>query len=130
MSEQNNQSMVSTEETFVVKQGGNVCGFFAFFLTAIYAVYIVSYFADLFLDSLSGYLATAIVTPHLLCIILATVFSGLGRFGHKRWGMLTAGILLAVSAVLMMTYAPMVILQCVLCFVAYARMGIVYKEKA
>lgn len=116
-----------TEEVYVHKMKGRVTGFFAMLLTAIYAIYILSYFGGLFMDTFSGYLATAIVMPHLLCVTLATIFVCIGFFGKKRWAMLTAGILLAVSAVLMMTYAPMVIIQDVLCFISYARMGS-YKE--
>jgi hypothetical protein len=75
------------------------------------------------MDSLGGYIAMRIVMPHLICVLLAAIFSLIGFFGRKRWAMLTSGILMSVSAVLMMQYAPMVIVQAILFFVSYARMG-------
>lgn len=122
-----NQEVTYTEEVYVRKMKGRVTGFLAMLLTVIYAIYILSYFGGMFLDTFTGYLATIMVMPHLLCVTLGTIFVCIGFLGKKRWAMLTAGILLAVSAVLMMTYAPMVIVQAVLCFISYARMGS-YKE--
>lgn len=116
-----------TEEVYVHKMKGRITGFFAMLLTVIYAIYILSYFSGMFLDTFTGYLATMMVMPHLLCVTIATIFVCIGFFGKKRWAMLTSGILLAVSAVLMMTYAPFVIVQTILCFISYARMGS-YKE--
>lgn len=102
---------------------GRFSGGVATALTVLYSVYILSYFGDIGMDSLGGYLAMQIVMPHLICVLLAAIFSLIGFFGRKRWAMLTSGILMAVSAVLMMQYAPMVIVQAILFFVSYARMG-------
>lgn len=115
------QAVQSTE--YIMKMKGRVTGFIAMILTALYALYICSYFSSVGMDSIGGYFAMQIVMPHMICVVVATIFVCIGFFGKKRWAMLTAGILLAVSAVLMMTYAPMVIVQAVLCFVSYARMG-------
>lgn len=122
-----NQKLAYTEEVYVHKMKGRITGFLAMLLTVIYAIFILSYFGSMFLDTFTGYLATVMVMPHLLCVTLGTIFVCIGFLGKKRWAMLTAGILLAVSAVLMMSYAPMVIVQAVLCFISYARMGS-YKE--
>ena len=44
-------------------------------------------------------------------------------------GFLTAGILLIVAAVIFLTYAMLVVVQAVLAFIAYARMGVKVEEK-
>lgn len=116
-----------TEELYIQKEKGKISGLLAMLLTVLYALYIFFYFNDIGMDSLTGYIAMRIVMPHMVCVVVAAVFACIGFFGKKRWAMLTSGILLAVSAVLMMSYAPMVIVQAVLCFISYARMGS-YKE--
>lgn len=105
-----------------MKTKGNIIGFFAAFLTLAYCIYVVCYFYGI-IDTGAGMIASVIVMPHMVCVAVASIFAMVGRFAHKRWGMLTAGILLAVSAVLMLSYAPLVIVQLVLCFIAYVRMG-------
>lgn len=101
---------------------GRFVGFLAFALTLAYAIYIAMYFRDVSMETLSGFVATSIVMPHLVCVFLSVIFSAVGLFGWKRWGMLVAGILLSVSSALMLTYLPMVVVQAILCFIAYIRM--------
>ena len=105
------------------KPKGKVSGCIGMALTVIYAIYIVQYFGGIGINTLTGYLVNSIVMPHMLCVVVAAIFSCIGVFGNKRWAMLTAGILMAVSAVLMTMYAQLVIVQAVLLFVSYARMG-------
>lgn len=69
-----------------------------------------------------GAIAAALVTPHLLCALLALVFNALGFAMGKRGFALTAGILYAVSMVLFPMYFFFVIVQMILCFVAFAKM--------
>ena len=73
---------------------------------------------------MGGAIATAIVTPHMVCIAVAAVMSIIGFFGKARWAFLVAGILLIVAAVVFLTYAMFVIVQAVLAFIAYGRMGV------
>ena len=108
------------------KMKGRVVGFLGTALTVLYAIYIISYFGDIHMENLGGMIATALVMPHMICVGLAALFSLVGFFGKKRWAMLTAGILMAVAAIVFMTYAMFVIIQAILLFIAYARMG-VYK---
>lgn len=104
------------------RRKGRFIGSMAFLLTLVYAIYIGSYFRSVSFDTVGGFIATSIVMPHIVCVFLSVIFSAVGLFGYKPWGMLVAGILLAVSAALMLTYLPMVIFQSVLCFVSYIRM--------
>lgn len=111
-----------------MKTKGRISGVLCMLLTVLYAIYIYSYFSNASSQNLGGAIATALVTPHMACVVVAAIFAILGFFAKKRWAMLTCGILLVVAAVLFMTYAPMVIVQAILAFVAYARMGIASEQ--
>lgn len=67
-------------------------------------------------------IASAIVTPHLVCTLVAVVFNALGLFMNKAAFALVAGILYAVAMVLFVMYFMFVIIEMVLSFVAYAQM--------
>ena len=107
-----------------MKVKGRVSGLLCMILTVAYAIYIVSYFSKAGSANLGGAIATAIVTPHMVCVAVAAIMTIIGFFGKARWAFLTAGILLVVAAVIFLTYAMLVVVQAVLAFIAYARMGI------
>ena len=107
----------------VPKNHGRTSGFLGTVLTILYAVYIIWYFGNIWSGTLSGAIATTLVTPHLICVVVSAVISLVGYCSHKRWAMLTSAILMAVSAALMPTYAKMVIAQIVLFIISYVRMG-------
>lgn len=67
-------------------------------------------------------LATVLVMPHLALTVLAVIFNALGFFMSKRAFALTAGILYTVALVLFPPYFMFVIVQMILCFVAFAKM--------
>ena len=107
-----------------MKVKGRITGFLCMLLTVAYAIYIVSYFAGISTKDAGSAIATALVTPHMACVAVAAIMSIIGFFGKARWVFLTCGILLVVAAVIFLTYAMMVVIQAVLAFIAYARMGI------
>ncbi len=107
-----------------MKMKGRISGLLCMILTVTYAIYIVSYFAKAGETNVGGAIATAIVTPHMACAAVAAVMSVIGFFCKARWAFLVCGILLVVAAVIFLTYAMMVVVQAVLAFIAYARMGI------
>lgn len=96
-------------------------------LGAAYLIYLVCYFVGSMasagdgIELAAGGLATAIVMPHMVCVALAVAFNWLGWFLNAPWSALVAGILYAVSMVLMFLYALFVVVQMVLCFIAYAK---------
>ena len=92
-------------------------------LTVLYALYIISYFYNASSENAGGAIATAIVTPHMVCVAIAAIMTIIGFLGKARWAFLVAGILLIVAAVVFLMYAPFVLLQAVLAFITYARMG-------
>lgn len=73
-------------------------------------------------EQLGAALATALVAPHLALTALAVIFNALALFLRRRAFALVAGILYAVAMVLFLAYAMFVVVEMVLCFVAYARM--------
>ena len=97
-------------------------------LGVAYLVYLISYFvggmasAGDDIELAAGGLAAAIVMPHMVCVALAVVFNWLGWTLNAPWGALVAGILYAVSMVLMFLYAMFVVVQMILCFIAFAKM--------
>lgn len=107
-----------------MKVKGRITGFLCMLLTVVYAIYLVSYFAGISTKDAGSAIATALVTPHMVCVAIAAVMSIIGFFGKARWAFLTCGILLVVAAVVFLPYAMMVVIQAVLAFIAYARMGI------
>jgi len=91
--------------------------FISFILGLVYALYIVSYFLGIGAASVSGALATALVTPHMLFVVLAVIFNGLGYFKNKRSFALLGAIFYAISIFLFMYYFMFVILQTILSFI-------------
>lgn len=108
---------------------GTIPTLLALIIGAAYLVYCVNYFngvnasdsADT-AEAIGKGLATALVTPHLICVGCAVLFNLLGVFLRGTTGFqLTAGILYTVSAVLFVAYFMFVIVEAVLCFIGYAR---------
>ena len=102
------------------KKKGRGLAIFSFLLSLAYVIYIISYFGNISMESIGGFLATSIVMPHMLCAGLGAIFLGVGSICYKGWGVLTGSILLAVAAILFPTYALMVIIQTVIGFISYA----------
>lgn len=94
--------------------------FLSALVSSCYSIYLIHYFYSLGFD-LSSSIATAIVTPHILCCVLGSVFMWIGFFGNSKAMALTGAILYCVAAVLFITYAPFTIPSVVLGFVGYSR---------
>lgn len=95
-------------------------------LGALYLVYSMAYWSGAVSGSgseaLGGAIAATLVMPHLVCTLVAVVFNALGLFMNKGAFALVAGILYAVAMVLFPMYFFFVVVQMVLCFVAYGKM--------
>lgn len=105
----------------------NKCLLVSFILGLLYSVYIISYFANGVGNSsgaeqLGASIATAIVLPHMIVTVLATIFNALGYFLNKRGFALTGAILYAVAMVLFPVYFFFVIIQMILSFVGFSKM--------
>ncbi len=95
----------------------------SFILGALYAFYLIAYFFNVGSSSVGGAIATALVMPHMICVVLAVIFNGLGCFKNSRGFTLTGAILYAVSIVLFIPYFIFVIIQMILSFVGFSKLG-------
>lgn len=115
-----------------MKTKRSVCFLISAILTTLYMVLMIFYFTSLYAASDSEIytaglmIGTTLVMPHLVVTGVALVLNWIGWALNQRWAALTCGILYAVSIVLMFTYFWGIIVQMVLCFVAFALM----KKKA
>ena len=92
-----------------------------------YLIYLICYFTGSMgvtdsAEALGAGIATALVTPHMICVGLAALFSWIGWALRARWAALVAGISYAVSIVCMFLCAVFVLLEMIFCFVAFADM--------
>lgn len=100
----------------------------SFILGLIYVVLLVSYFGGTLIgtkgaEQVGAGLATAVIFPHFICAALATLFNGIGWAMNSRGFALTGGILYAVSMILFPLYFFFVIVQVILSFVGYSKLG-------
>lgn len=78
-------------------------------LVSLYAIYLMSYFYGGVANSngdeqVAGAIATALVTPHMILIVLGVVFSVVALFANKNWAAITSCVLVFVSTLLMPVY--------------------------
>lgn len=99
----------------------------SFILGIIYSIYLICYFTGA-VGSSSGSeqagaaIATVLVMPHMVAVVIATIFNGLALFLNKRGFALTGAILYTVAIALMPIYFMFVIIQMILSYVAFAKM--------
>ena len=94
-----------------------------------YSLYLLFYFSGTISGDISdaevagGAIATLLVTPHIVMVILSTIFNILSVALRKVGFALTSGILYSVSGALMPIYLPFVIPMIILSFVGFAKMN-------
>lgn len=93
----------------------------------LYSIYVVTYFAGVGGDgdvakSIGGAIATALVMPHMILVVLATIFNWLGYSGNKRGFALTGAILYTVAGVAFPLYLMFVVPSLVLSFIGFAKL--------
>ncbi len=97
-------------------------------LGLLYSIYIISYFSNGIFGSkgstevLGAAIATAVVTPHIILVVLATIFNWIAYFSNKRGFALTGCILYAVGGAIFIMYIIFVIPSMILSFVGYAKL--------
>lgn len=101
----------------------NKCLIFSIILTILYFVYSFVYWSDpniLEETSQSAFdLATFLVAPHFVFVLLAALFDVFALFTRKRPLALISGIFYILSIILLPFYVLFVIVQTVLSFVAF-----------
>lgn len=107
----------------------NVLLLVAAILGSAYLIYLVSYMAAAPVSTGNSAadagtaIAMMMIMPHAALTGLAVVFNWIGWGLNKRWAALTAGILYAVAIVMMFMYFMFVVVEMVLCFVAFAQLS-------
>ena len=101
---------------------GHVLGFVAVVLTAFYAFRLFSHFGSIQYE-LVGLIASRIVMPHMIFVVVALFFSVIGLFEQKRWCMLVACVLMGISALFMLDYTRYIAVPALFLFFAYVEMG-------
>ena len=97
-------------------------------LGTIYLFFLVSHFiggtltSENLSDTLAGSIATFIIAPHMVLIVLSVIFNWIGWAANLIWAALVAGILYSVSILAMPLYFPFVILQLTFSFIAFSKM--------
>lgn len=99
-------------------------------LSTLYVTYLIYYVSSTGSKASSGDSAAqvgttigiAIILPHLICTGIALLMNILGYFLNVRGLVLTAAILYTVAIVLMPVYAPFVLVQTILCYIAFVKM--------
>ena len=62
-------------------------------LGTAYLIYLISYFTGAIgEEAVSGTIATALVTPHMVCVGIAAIFNWIGWAMSVRWGALVADL--------------------------------------
>lgn len=111
------------------KEKLNKCLLVAFILGVLYSLWSVVYWGSAVpsaadgSEALGAGIATAIIMPHMVCSVLATIFNGLGLFMRKRGFALTGAILYTVALVLFIPYFYFVIIQMILSYIGFAKLG-------
>lgn len=104
-------------------------------LGVAYSIYIVSYFSGAVTgtqtgsEAVGGAIATALVTPHMICVVIAAIFNSIAALANKRGFALVGAILYCVAAVMFLMYAPFVLPSIILSFIGYARLGKINKKQ-
>ena len=88
-------------------------------LSALYVIYLIYYISSTGSKVSTGDSATQVGTA----IGIALLMNALGYFLNKRGFILTAAILYTIAIVLMPIYIPFVIIQTILCYVAFSKMN-------
>lgn len=106
----------------------NLCLLISFAIGVLYIIYSLFYWfgvgagsSDVW-EAMGAGVATLLVLPHLLAVLLAVIFNGVAVFMNKKGFALTGAILYSVALVLFLPYFMFVIIEMILSYIGYAQM--------
>ncbi len=113
----------------------SVASFISAVLGILYAIYLISYFTGAIAsttgdEQIGAGIATALILPHLIVLILAVIFNLLGFFIKNAALTLVGGILYSVSAVLFLAYALFEVPMIIFAFIGFAKQKKIKAGKA
>ena len=107
---------------------GKVLLIIALIIGAAYLIYSFNYWGGVSSQAATSTqqagagIATALVMPHIVMVGLAVIFNALAFFLYNKPFALVAAILYTVALVLFPMYFMFVIIEMILCYIAFARM--------
>ena len=109
------------------KKKGRVLLLISLIIGVIYGIYIVSYFGGAVSGSagaeqVGAGIATTLATPHIVMTWIGVIFNALAFFMYNRPFALVAAILYTVAMVVFPLYFMFVIVEMILCYIAFAKM--------
>lgn len=95
-------------------------------LGVLYAIYLASHFGGSVsstdgAEQVGAAVATALILPHLMVLVLAVIFNWVAFFMNKGWAAITSGVLYSVSGVLFLLYIVFEIPMIILSFVGVSK---------
>lgn len=93
---------------------------YIFFLILNFSI--IPLYSENFSDNILNWVYKIILIPHILFIQAAIIFTWIGYFLNLKWCALVSGILYSMSTLLKFTHFPFLLIQIILCFVAFSKM--------
>ncbi len=121
--------MMKKDGGFELKTKRSKTALVSMILGILYSIYAVSYWLTDITDPMDtpevvgANIARLLILPHLLLALIGTLMNILGYFLNSKGFILTGAILYTVSLVVFPFYFMFVMLQMILSYIAYARMG-------
>ncbi|MEF9892606.1 MAG: hypothetical protein RR738_04690 [Anaerorhabdus sp.] len=105
----------------------NICLIVSFVLGLIYMIYLVFHFFGSIANTTGAEqvgvgLATAIVMPHMIFVLIGVIFNGVSIFTNNKWLALTGAIGYSISLILFPLYFLFVIVQIILSYIGFAQL--------
>lgn len=106
----------------------SLCLLIAFFLSVVYFLYLLVCLTDGLSpnidewEALGWMLGASLMLPHIICLMIATLFDLIGWAARSRSCALVSAVLYIVSMAMMPLYFMFVVVQMVLSFVGFALM--------
>lgn len=96
-------------------------------LGILYTIYLMVHFGGAIVnttsdaEALGGAIASALVMPQMILVLLASIFTLVGAFINKAGFVLTGAILFCVGAAVFFLYAIFIVPMIVLSFIGYSK---------
>ncbi|MFV0552901.1 MAG: hypothetical protein ACK5L6_13410 [Anaerorhabdus sp.] len=105
----------------------NICLIVSFVLGLIYMIYLVFHFFGSITNTTGAEqvgvgIATAIVMPHMIFVLIGVIFNGVSIFTNNKWLALTGAIGYSISLILFPLYFLFVIVQIILSYIGFAQL--------
>ena len=111
-----------------MKRKGKVLLLVALIIGVLYCIYSISYWSGVTTratsdsEAIGAGIASALVLPHLVMTGLGVLFNALAFFMYNKPFTLVAAIMYTLGLVLFPAYFMFVVVEMILCYIAFAKM--------